>query len=454
MLVALNPNRAHSICPNYSTHTILDDFEFRLVEVSGLVASRRHPGIYWAHNDSGDGARIFAFYIRCNQVRSLGYYNVSGNPGAVDWEDISIGPGPDTATANRDWIYLADVGNNSGNRNFGTSNSLRIVRFPEPNITVPTADPSTTPDLVGTTEVGSTQILPFSYSDGIQYDVESFAVHPSNGRMYLLTKRIVAVASGEMFALNLNDPKWVPAVGINWNNLNKASPDHLLPPNPNPTYYTAMDISPDGTRLAIRTYSTAYIFTMNQGGVFENMWNSVVPDQNHVGEHQGEAIAFSYDGEFLFTASEGDKDDNVPPARIYNLSCSDAPTIHNVSLQEISSNQAAISWSTTDASSNPIVSSGTVEWGTTPMYSSFAQVSELLPEQTIALTNLQPGNYLYNIEAYDSAARLTDRYECNFTFTGSIPQATPTPGPTATNTATPTRTATATPTRTSTATPT
>src|SRR5262245_57051971 len=29
-------------------------------ESSGIVESRRYPGVYWTHNDSGNGAEIFA----------------------------------------------------------------------------------------------------------------------------------------------------------------------------------------------------------------------------------------------------------------------------------------------------------------------------------------------------------------------------------------------------------
>ena len=31
-----------------------------LEEMSGIVPSRRYPGIFWVHNDSGDEARLFA----------------------------------------------------------------------------------------------------------------------------------------------------------------------------------------------------------------------------------------------------------------------------------------------------------------------------------------------------------------------------------------------------------
>ena len=32
-----------------------------VVELSGLAASRAHPGVFYAHNDSGDSPRFFAF---------------------------------------------------------------------------------------------------------------------------------------------------------------------------------------------------------------------------------------------------------------------------------------------------------------------------------------------------------------------------------------------------------
>ena len=32
----------------------------RLVEISGITWSRRHPGTYWVHNDSGGGPYLYA----------------------------------------------------------------------------------------------------------------------------------------------------------------------------------------------------------------------------------------------------------------------------------------------------------------------------------------------------------------------------------------------------------
>lgn len=57
-----------------------------LPELSGLAASRRWPGVYWAHNDSGDGPRLFAFNRRGQVIARI---EVEGAE-AVDWEDIAL----------------------------------------------------------------------------------------------------------------------------------------------------------------------------------------------------------------------------------------------------------------------------------------------------------------------------------------------------------------------------
>ena len=60
-------------------------------ESSGLVASHSMPGRYWTHNDSGDGPFL---YMIDEQGDSFGVWRVTGAQ-AIDWEDISIGPGPE-----------------------------------------------------------------------------------------------------------------------------------------------------------------------------------------------------------------------------------------------------------------------------------------------------------------------------------------------------------------------
>jgi hypothetical protein len=72
-----------------------------ICEASGIVASRRYPGIFWVHNDSGNPPALFAVKRDGTLVRE---YTV-GAPN-IDWEDIAI----DDAGH----LYLGDIGNNGG----------------------------------------------------------------------------------------------------------------------------------------------------------------------------------------------------------------------------------------------------------------------------------------------------------------------------------------------------
>ena len=91
-----------------------------LVECSGVVASRAHPGALWAHNDSGNAAELFA--IGADGITVARYAVAAPN---IDWEDIAIGDGG---------IYLADVGNNRRDRP-----EVQVLRIDEPDPRVPPA---------------------------------------------------------------------------------------------------------------------------------------------------------------------------------------------------------------------------------------------------------------------------------------------------------------------------
>ena len=70
-----------------------------IVEPSGLVASRRFPGIFWTHNDSGNPPALFAVRRDGSLVRE--YKVAAAN---VDWEDIS--------TDDAGHLYIGDIGDN------------------------------------------------------------------------------------------------------------------------------------------------------------------------------------------------------------------------------------------------------------------------------------------------------------------------------------------------------
>jgi hypothetical protein len=88
-----------------------------LPEASGLAASRRTPGVLWAHNDSGDP---FVFALTATGGVK-GRVFVTGAR-VWDWEDIAVGP-----CANGTCLYIADIGDNDRRRQ-----SVTIYRTPEP----------------------------------------------------------------------------------------------------------------------------------------------------------------------------------------------------------------------------------------------------------------------------------------------------------------------------------
>ncbi len=80
----------------------LGDFDRRsLPEASGIVKSRKHPGIYWVHNDSGNPPLLFAVRRDGRVVREFKVAVPN-----LDWEEITA----DDAGH----LYLGDIGNNGG----------------------------------------------------------------------------------------------------------------------------------------------------------------------------------------------------------------------------------------------------------------------------------------------------------------------------------------------------
>src|SRR6516165_11844808 len=70
-------------------------------EASGIVKSRRYPGIFWVHNDSGNPPLLFA--IRGDGCIVRQFRVAVPN---IDWEDIAID--------DQGHLYVGDIGNIGG----------------------------------------------------------------------------------------------------------------------------------------------------------------------------------------------------------------------------------------------------------------------------------------------------------------------------------------------------
>ncbi|MBT2387345.1 hypothetical protein [Streptomyces sp. ISL-11] len=225
----------------------------RIKESSGLAASRAHPGIYWTHNDSDDGPYVYAVDSRTG--RTVATVTLAGIE-PRDVEAISIGPDGN--------IYVGDIGDNLG----GTWPQVWIYRFPEPKTL---KDTTVTP-------VRHT----VRYEDGPR-DAESLMVHPTTGRVYIVSKK--RSGKGALYAA----PQQLSASGVN-------------------TFRRIADIdvwatdgafSPDGTRLVVRGYFDAREYRW-QDGVPKEIGRPAVPLQR-----QGESVTFAPGGRTLMYGSEG-----------------------------------------------------------------------------------------------------------------------------------------------------
>lgn len=247
----------------------------RVKESSGLVASRRAPGLFWTHNDSGDGPFVYAFD---RAGRSRGTFRVEG-ASALDWEDIAAGPGP---ARGQSYLYAGDIGDNGRARAF-----VVVYRFPEPEVSA-TADP---PKEARTTQPA--EAIRLKYPDGA-HNAEALAVHPTTGDLYVVTK---ANASADVYKLAAPfDPNVV-------NTLVKVAT--LRGPDFFGTLVTGADISPDGRRVALCDYAQGYELTLPEGSKgFDDIWRQTPAALSLGARLQGESIAYRLDGAALLATSE------------------------------------------------------------------------------------------------------------------------------------------------------
>src|SRR6187431_967028 len=92
----------------------------KLGEVSGIASSIRNPGLLWAHNDRGNRAEVYLIDDKCEIKQIVELDGIKNR----DWEDIAVGPGPDST---KSYVYIGDIGDNEGAHQF-----KYIYRFEEP----------------------------------------------------------------------------------------------------------------------------------------------------------------------------------------------------------------------------------------------------------------------------------------------------------------------------------
>ena len=248
--------------------------EGEIDELSGLAASKLHPGIIYAHNDSGDSSRLFAM---TETGVARGQFKLMGNPAAHDWEDIAVGPCPAGSC-----VFVGDIGDNNQVRD-----NLAVFRISEPEVTA-AAD-------VGTVQVAYDRFA-FQYPGGAKHNAETLLVHPMTGVVYVLTKPPSGASEVYRFPMPLDASSTATLVKVADLSV-PAAGDSLL---------TGGDIDPCGQALLLRLYNRLVVLKLPDGQPFEAIFTAApqgVPVS--AAEVQGEAVCWSLDGKSLFTASEG-----------------------------------------------------------------------------------------------------------------------------------------------------
>lgn len=239
----------------------------RLLESSGVIASRRYPGVFWTVNDSGNPPEIFA---TDSSGRDLGVYTVTGATN-YDWEAITLGP-CDTGEC----LYIADTGDNDEIRR-----SARLYRVPEPAVRAG-----------GRGVTDRAEALEIRYPDG-PHDVEAATVEP-DGSVLLVSKG----RSRGVQAFRIPAAAWTRKA-VTAEVLGRLP---LAPGRGVRGLVTDAALSPDGAEIAVRTYVEIFFFRLARQDALQPLGTAC--DVTGL-ELQGEGLAWLGGDAFLLTSEGG-----------------------------------------------------------------------------------------------------------------------------------------------------
>ncbi|HUS34516.1 MAG TPA: hypothetical protein VM680_04110 [Verrucomicrobiae bacterium] len=261
-LVAFRPSPAAENCPldnafmsGIKTGTINPN---RMESIAGLAASRKTPGVLWAHN-SGSINRIFALETGS---KSLDDFTLSRN--LIDVQDIAIGAG--------DLIYLGDIG--------GVRQTVVIARFAEP----------TPPRLGGILPLAAQEFFTIKYPDG-SHDARGLMIDPLNNDVFVVTFEAAGARVYQISPQTLLDPNGVMTFVAN------------LPLGS----ITAADISANGSKILMRNVSEGWMWIRKPAQTIAQAFASApvsIPMLDGF-ENNGNSLAIAHDGSGYYTTGQG-----------------------------------------------------------------------------------------------------------------------------------------------------
>jgi DNA-binding beta-propeller fold protein YncE len=234
----------------------------KLHEASGLIASISNPGYLWTLNDGKNPSEIYLIDEQAEVVMTCKLKNIVNR----DWEDITIGSGPEEGV---NYLYVADIGDNDARYPFKI-----LYRLKEPVL----ADKKI--------EVEQIDTLVFELPGGPR-DSETILADPITNGIYIISKREHSVKLYEINFTIDNDTLQAQEVGeLPFNNIVSA------------------DISQDGSEVLLKNYRDIYYWRRIENESLSNLLQRKPIKLDYKPEPQGEAIAWKLDGSGFYTLSE------------------------------------------------------------------------------------------------------------------------------------------------------
>lgn len=226
----------------------------RLTELSGLAADGTS---FYASNDGGTRLTVFVLDRSC-AVRKV----ITGDIDPYDVEDLAV--------ANDGTLWLGDTGDNSLQRDTVAVHTLR-------------------PD-------GTARLYRLTYPDG-RHDAEALLLGPSEVP-YIVTKNVLGTAAVYRPTGPLRSPGPTPLTKVAEVTIPASSTNGGPAGAASSALVTGGAVSRDGSVVALRTYTDAYLYPAPDGNIVAALSRQPVriPLPR---EPQGEAVALAPDGSLL-----------------------------------------------------------------------------------------------------------------------------------------------------------
>ena len=249
----------------------------QILEASGLAICRTAKNAVWMHNDSGDVPRLFLVGL---DGTTVGIVNIK-EATATDWEDVCS-----FEMDGESWLLVGDIGDNARQRGV-TSPACQLLLIKEPKLDA-LASASTGREF----SIDVVRTIKFEFPDG-PHDCECLAVETTCKQILLVTKTGPFKCALYSLPLNLT-------AGTETSKAKRVTPISA-------TFATAMDLSPDGRKLAIVNMLGGVLLTRKdpQKDSWADASMNFLTTLTLPNRKQGESVCFTADGNSLLLNSEG-----------------------------------------------------------------------------------------------------------------------------------------------------